>query len=293
MRIGLMLLNLALGLWLLGAVAGQLGKNEPAEEFSVKKSDPKKTAASTGSTAPPVREAPSLDSMMATVIDNNIFNADRTPNAGFGRNRAARVEMTLVGTFEVGTAKGAVIKQRAATNTNRNNFMGMDMGMMMGGGGPPGMMGGNAGGGGAGGAGGAFRNRFGAGGQNTANQQQQQQTVTYKQYVRIGETLTNGYTLQEVDRKKAVLVRGSDRMELELQDPSKNLPAAASTANANRRGNNFMQQMQQMQQMQMMQNMRMMQMMQQNQNRQNQGQQQQPGSRGGNTGGGAGGGQRR
>ena len=43
-----------------------------------------------------------------------------------------------------------------------------------------------------------------------------------KQYVRLGETMSNGYTLAEVTRQRAVLVRGNDKLELELQDPSKN-----------------------------------------------------------------------
>jgi hypothetical protein len=49
------------------------------------------------------------------------------------------------------------------------------------------------------------------------------QQAPIKQYVRVGETLSNGYTLTEVSRTKAVLTKNGDKMELELQDPSKNI----------------------------------------------------------------------
>ena len=138
---------------------------------------------------------------------------------------------------------------------------------------------------------GAARNRFGswnrAGAGASGNNASSTQIGALRQYVRIGETLANGYTLTEITRTGAVLTRGSDKMELELQEPSKNQAKASTGTNNNRRGN-FFQQMQQMQQMQMMQNFQMMRMMRdtvrnQNQNR-NPG-----GNRGGNAGGGPGG----
>ena len=57
-----------------------------------------------------------------------------------------------------------------------------------------------------------------------------QSNTPAKQYVRLGETMANGYTLAEVTRTRAVLVRGNDKMELELQDPSKNRASRASRA---------------------------------------------------------------
>lgn len=35
--------------------------------------------------------------------------------------------------------------------------------------------------------------------------------MTYKQYVRLGETLSNGYKLVEVNRDSVLLTRGSDQ----------------------------------------------------------------------------------
>ena len=249
------------------------------------RSPKKSTAATPGNT---VKTAPpeSVGSLLATIVDNNIFNPDRCPNAVFGRGRSNRVELSLVGTFEIGDCKGAIILQKSASN-NRN-FPGM-----MGG---PGGFGGFPGGppmppGNLGAAPGAARNRFGswnrAGAGASGNNASSTQIGALRQYVRIGETLANGYTLTEITRTGAVLTRGSDKMELELQEPSKNQAKASTGTNNNRRGN-FFQQMQQMQQMQMMQNFQMMRMMHdtvrnQNQNR-NPG-----GNRGGNAGGGPGG----
>lgn len=226
-------------------------------------------------TAPPE----SVGSLLATIVDNNIFNpgpAVRTRCSGRGRSN--RVELSLVGTFEIGDCKGAIILQKSASN-NRN-FPGM-----WGGGGSLVPAGPDASG-----------NRRRAGGgpepfrqlEPRRRRRQRQQCLPHadgalRQYVRIGETLANGYTLTEITRTGAVLTRGSDKMELELQEPSKNQAKASTGTNNNRRGN-FFQQMQQMQQMQMMQNFQMMRMMRdtvrnQNQNR-NPG-----GNRGGNAGG--------
>lgn len=52
-------------------------------------------------------------------------------------------------------------------------------------------------------------------------------TGPVQQYVRLGETMANGFTLEEVSRSRAILVRGNDKMELELQDPSKSRSAAS------------------------------------------------------------------
>lgn len=286
MRIVLILVNLLLAVWLLAVVAGRFTGGKAEETLTVKARSPKKsTAATPGNT---VKTAPpeSVGSLLATIVDNNIFNPDRCPNAVFGRGRSNRVELSLVGTFEIGDCKGAIILQKSASN-NRN-FPGM-----MGG---PGGFGGFPGGppmppGNQGAAPGAARNRFGswnrAGAGGSGNNASSTQIGALRQYVRIGETLANGYTLTEITRTGAVLTRGSDKMELELQEPSKNQAKASTGTNNNRRGN-FFQQMQQMQQMQMMQNFQMMRMMRdtvrnQNQNR-NSG-----GNRGGNAGGGPGG----
>ena len=102
--------------------------------------------------------------------------------------------------------------------------------------------------------------------------------VTYKQYVRVGETLANGYTLTDVGRNHVTLTRGSDKIELELSDASKNAAKNNRRPNNNNRQpnqNQVMQQllqgMQNMQRAQMMQGFQMMRMNQQAmQNMQNQ-----------------------
>ena len=221
MRIVLILVNLLLAVWLLAVVAGRFMGGKAEETLTVKARSPKKsTAATPGNT---VKTAPpeSVGSLLATIVDNNIFNPDRCPNAVFGRGRSNRVELSLVGTFEIGDCKGAIILQKSASN-NRN-FPGM-MGGAGGFGGFPGgppMPPGNQGV-----APGAARNRFGswnrAGAGGSGNNASSTQIGALRQYVRIGETLANGYTLTEITRTGAVLTRGSDKMELELQEPSKN-----------------------------------------------------------------------
>ncbi len=322
MKFVLVAVNLLLALWLLASVGSRFSTGSSGkEEFSVKKSDPGKKAAGTAGAAVKKTQAESVDSQLATIIDNNIFNPDRCPNAVFGRGRSSRVELTLVGTFEIGTWKGAIILQKTST-TDRNNFRNMMMGGMMGGpggegggpggegGGPPDMQGQQNGNGSSRRSSSSSsssrqssgRTRFsgmwnrnsgstsGTGSDSTTTTP----TASVKQYVRVGETLSNGYTLTEVTRTTATLTRGSDKMELELQDPSKNQTKAATTTNNNNQRNSFMQQMQQMQQMQMMQNFQMMRMMRDSSRNQNQNQ---SGNRGGsssgnsrNSGGGGGGG---
>jgi hypothetical protein len=102
-------------------------------------------------------------------------------------------------------------------------------------------------------------------GQNTYNPQQVQQAP--QQYIRLGETLSNGYTLTDVTRTSATLTRnGGGKMVLELQEASKNQPQAAKRTT---KQNPIVQQMQKMQQMQMFQNMQMMRMMRQTMQRNN------------------------
>ena len=125
MKFVLVAVNLLLALWLLASVGSRFsGGSSGTEAFSVKKSDPGKKAAATAGAAAKKTQAESVDSLLATIIDNNIFNPDRCPNAVFGRGRSSRVELTLVGTFEIGTWKGAIILQKTST-TNRNMLRSM------------------------------------------------------------------------------------------------------------------------------------------------------------------------
>ncbi|MBQ9338313.1 MAG: hypothetical protein IJS14_13565 [Lentisphaeria bacterium] len=313
MKIVLVVLNILLAglvLWSGVNFFKDLTQGSKKTAFTVKKRDPH--AVSTAVEAVPAREAAvktaSGEEQVKEIVEQDIFNQDRCPNAGVWGGGNARLEMTLVGTFTIGNTKGAVILQKAQ---NRPAFM--PFGGMMGG--PGGMMGqrrqgigpggmgvpgggqGRFGGGGGGGQGrfgggdgggdgrrqiGGMRsmsmNRNAQGIVQPGQQNNNNTNVTYKQYVRVGETLANGYKLTEVDRNRVILTRGSDRLELELSDASKNAAKSNQKRNNNNRQpnqNQVMQQllqgMQNMQRAQMMQGFQMMRMSQQNiQNMQNQ-----------------------
>lgn len=252
---------------------------------------------------------PSAEEMFRKITENNLFFTGRSPNAHVRHNR--RLTLTLVGTFTIGKVSGAIIKHNIQQDNRTNAFgmwRRNAYGMM--GGGPMMQMGGNsntpnvmqqrnvgrnagtrriAAGNNRGGnnnARGSFRRRFGAaGGGNAAglppgtlpgmftgmNQSQSTSAQVQRQYVRIGETLTNGYTLVEVTRTTATLMRGSDKMELELQESSKGLTSARRTFNRKQTSQQILQQgMQQMQnilrQQGMQQNFMMRQMMRNNSN---------------------------
>ena len=308
MKIILILLNILLAGAVVWSGAGFVTKLSPGSRttaFTVKKRTPKPAgaAAAVRTEKPPQTKLPrSGESMVKQIVEADIFNQERCPNAGFwGGN--ARVEMTLVGTFRIGEARGAVILQK--TQTRNFPFMPFGGGMM------------NQGGGfqqrrmgiGRGGFGGPFggnqnqqQNNFGnrrtiggarsiqsnrdargivQPGQNNNNNSNK--PVVYKQYVRLGETMANGYKLVEIDRNRVVLTRGSDKLELELADASVNAKQPARRtrpANQTQIMQQMLQSIQNMQRAQMMQGFQMMRMnMQNQQNLQNQ--QNQQGGRGG------------
>ena len=228
-------INVILGIALAGmTIANIAGSKKNTEEYSVKKSSRKTT----------VRKAP-LDYSVQTpvadqesaIVNNNLFNYFRNPNAQTGRG--GRVQLTLVGIVDTADRKGAVILQKGGNNQRHFPFR-PGMGGM-----PMGNMG---------------MGRMGMG-MNMGNNAQQIQQAP-QQYVRLGETLSNGYTLTEVTRTSVTLTRnGGGKMVLELQEASKNQPQAARRTTPQ---NPIVQQMQQMQRMQMVQNMQMMRMMRQN-----------------------------
>lgn len=220
-----------------------------------------------------------LSAQVDNIIKANIFNQERCPNSGAG---STRVEMTLVGTFAIGSSSGAIILQKAQTRQmpfpwmNQGQFgQQRQMGI--------GQRGGNTGANTPGNqnqnqnAGGSRRqfggNRGGNTGsftqgntQGTSTQGTNSQPQTFKQYVRLGETLSNGYKLVEVTRNRVVLTRGGDKMELELADASKNqTPAGAPRSTAPNQTQVMQQMLTSMQQMQMMQGLQMMRMGQQGQ----------------------------
>lgn len=216
-------INVILAITLFGAVAYNtvLKKDQSAVEYSVKKSSPQKTAAAKPAVNRPVQKKP--DDYESTIVRKNIFNPARNPNSQTART-VNQSQLSLVGVCLVGDSKGAVILQK---NRNIRPF-------------GPGM-------------------RPGQNWNNWNNRNQQQQAV--QQYIRVGETLSNGYVLTEVTRTGAVLTLNGSRMELKLQEPSKN---QTQTARRQSRPQTVQQQMLMMQRMQMMQNMQMMRMMQQN-----------------------------
>lgn len=217
MKTLIILVNIALAGLLTASVFSALRNTPESEGAPVRRQtahkksvQPKKnpSAAAGGKT-----EAPPRDEQIALILKSDLFNPERTPNAANGR-RNTRAELSLVGTFEAGKIKGAVIVVRT-NNRQQNPFMRM---MMMGG--PGGMPPGGRGPGGRGP--GVQRFSFG---QNNQNNRRNDNTAV-KQYVRIGETMTNGYTLVSVSRDRAMLTRGGDKLELELQAPSINQNAA-------------------------------------------------------------------
>lgn len=211
----------------------KLGGGKP--EFEVKKRSAKKVQAAEPAKRTKLEIAP--EKQIETIVNSDIFNPERAPNvSAWGRGRT---QISLVGTFKVGKIEGAIILQQVS---NRFNSPASRMGAMMSHDAMAQMMNARP----QQGAGtnaqqrprGSMRQRW-----SMLNPQLAQQlagdrstNTPIKQYVRVGETLANGYTLAEVTRTKAVLTKGGDKMELELQDPSKNQAQRRSTA---RRGNSW------------------------------------------------------
>ncbi len=309
MKVGLIILNLFLVCYLLWSVASNVRPAAPAVEYQLVKPDPgrKSAASARGTSGNPDAWRVDADN----IVGNNIFDPARCPNATFARGRDSRVEMTLVGTFQIASCVGAVILQKNAERSREGfPFGGMGLmggppgggmpGGMPGGGMPgmppggmppggPGMMGGAAAGNPSRGNNGSrsrnrgnFRSRFGTA-QNNGQPGGESETTAqvYKQYVRLGETMDNGYTLSEVERDRVVLTRGSEKLELELVEASKGVQPATASSGASSNANPV-QQLERMQRFQMMSQFRMMQMMERSMR--NQGGGNQTGNRGGNQG---------
>jgi hypothetical protein len=136
---------------------------------------------------------PTPDNACNMIISNDVFSQVRSPLAN---TRMGRADMILVGIIE---GKAAIIRSntrqpqfnpylvQAQMMTSHMNGRGFHQWSQM------------------------------SGGRNTGPAQQ---------YVRLGQTMNNGFRLEEVSRTRALLVRGNDRMELVLQVPSKNRAAS-------------------------------------------------------------------
>ena len=257
MKILLIALNCIFALGIAWGILSALGKPSVDEdEYFIKRKAGKKTTvrkttskkSTVAANGPAKRASAEIEQI---IVEKNIFNPARCPNARvFGRRTGgnARLNLTLVGTFTIDKVSGAIILQRQQQNRMMMNqppwMMGRSMMMNQ----NNGMNNNNR-----------FRQRFMPGMfpgmQNNNNNDQQ--SVVYKQYVRVGEVMANGYKLESVTRTSAVLSRGSERMELALVEASKNAGGKSATATNNNR-NPFQMSPQQMRQwMQMMRNGRM------------------------------------
>ncbi len=171
---------------------------------------------------------PAPDEALATIVAEDVFNPIRSPLAN---TRVGRADMTLLGVVE---GHAAIIKN----NTRQQQFnpylaQAQRMAAAMSG------------------------NQSGAGAPRFTQWSQlsgRRNNAPAQQYVRVGQTLSNGYTLTAVTRSRAVFERGNDKLELDLQLPSKNRTAARAPQRLNA-GQQF-QQAQMFMQAQMIQTMR-------------------------------------
>ena len=137
------------------------------------------------------------DAAAAKIVEKDVFNQIRSPLA---YTRVTRSEMTLVGVVD---GKAAIIRN----NTRQRQFNPyLAQAMRMSGN----MRGQNGGG------------RF----TQWSQMSNRRNNAPVQQYVRVGETMNSGYVLIAVSRSKAILERGNDKIELDLQDPSKNRASA-------------------------------------------------------------------
>ena len=140
------------------------------------------------------------DAAAAKVIDLDVFNQIRSP---FANTRLGHSEMSLVGIIMNGNSQAAIIKNNTR-NRQVNPYLMQAQFMAA-------NMSGN-------------RQQF-----TQWSRMSGRNSGPAQQYVRLGETMSNGYTLTEVSRTRVVLVRGNDKMELELMNPSRNLSSGGGT----------------------------------------------------------------
>lgn len=140
------------------------------------------------------------DAAAGKIIDLDVFNQIRSP---FANTRLGRSEMSLVGIVINGNSQAAIIKNNTR-NRQVNPYLMQAQFMAA-------NMSGN-------------RQQF-----TQWSRMSGRNSGPAQQYVRLGETMSNGYTLTEVSRTRVVLVRGNDKMELELMNPSRNLSSGGGT----------------------------------------------------------------
>lgn len=241
----LITINVILGIMLLWGFSKNLAAQNSSSTPKLKLLPLPKTVKSDAKKKSSLPKLDNIDEAAKKIIVHDVFNNVRSPLANV---RNSRTQLTLVGVFKSGKNQGAIIRQ----NTRNRQFNPYLAQMMIQGG----MMRGNRGN--RGGMGGGMGGRSGF---TNWSQVAGRSSGAEKQYIKLGETLSNGYTLAEVTRTGVTLIRGNDRIELELQDPSKNRSSGSSNR---RRGLNATQQFQQAQMIMQGQMMRTMQQMQRN-----------------------------
>jgi len=176
-----------------------IGAHGEETQFAVKKSTETRNSPETQSAGAVKPSFVSQNSWSGNegefIKSKNIFDSNRCTTANvMGRNNSQKqLDMNLVGVFKLGESEGAIILQKA----KRQNQMPRP-------GQPPNFQGNN-------------------------NTKKTVDNSVYKQYVLLGETLSNGYKLQSVTRMTATLTKGSETLELSLLDPSKNQTGAISS----------------------------------------------------------------
>ena len=238
------------------AQAPQVNEDEYFFRKTETEKDRKKAPAKTDTGSRPPKKTSTLEARdpavsIRKVVEGNIFDPARCPGARIPgrRNSNAGLDMTLVGTFTIGDVSGAIIMQKRKQSTAFPYpwMQGMPMAMPafqgnIQGGNPNNPRAGGGNGSQNNAQGGLARTRFGAGDmyarwrrmqQNGNNGNSKEAAVVFQQYVRVGETLANGYKLVSVTRTGATLMKNSEKIELELVEASRNAGADRGRNNNN------------------------------------------------------------
>ena len=194
----------------------------------------KKNASARHAEKAPLDSPDVTEKKIAAVLEHNIFKTERVPDAPANKtaqrnNQQIRADMTLVGTYVIGDALGAIILQRLQGNAQQqlkalqqkeyeqyalSSTRVTDPKKR----------------------GEAAANAAGEDGEAKAetdgdDQDKPKQVVimgnptisannVFRQHLRIGDTTVNGYKLEEVTRTSAVLTKNNERIELSLVTPS-------------------------------------------------------------------------
>ena len=188
----LLLINLILALAAGGTFLSNISR-ETQEAIEEKQTEDAKALAEAEAAESEPEKAPSADELVTLIANANIFDPERAPRANAPAGN--RTEMTLAGTFQIGDKKGAIVILNYRENTQNPFLTPIPR--------PTNIPEGNS-----------MRRRL------PSPEKPNSFAMGNRQSVLVGETLANGYTLQEVKRSSVVVVCGSDRRELPLGDPT-------------------------------------------------------------------------